>query len=102
MSKCSGFSSSRLLRLASFFNFGEYWNQAQKQLLLKQIDSLTEIPEVIGSYYVTRSMNNAFRNAVYNGDNYREALMEQVARANEELIRKQKEIDKKAERRERT
>lgn len=46
-----------------------------------------------GGYYTTRGIDNAFRNVRFNEENYRESLMEQIQKINDELARKKKEID---------
>ena len=46
----------------------------------------------MGSYYTSRGVDNAFRNVLFNSENYKEALMEQVETVNEELIRKADEF----------
>ena len=47
---------------------------------------------VLGDYYVTRGLNNGFRNTVYNGLNYKESLLTQNGIINTEMRRKQKEF----------
>ena len=56
---------------------------------------IREIPEVPGSYYVSRSIDNAFRNATYNMANPREALEKENAKINRELQRKRQELENK-------
>ena len=51
-----------------------------------------QIPEVLGGYYTARGIDNAFRNVIFSGDNYREALQEQIISVNDELKRKQQEF----------
>ena len=68
------------------------WTESQLELLYQQVEWLDEIPEVIGGYYTARGMDNAFRNVLFNGANYREALLEQMNIINTELARKQKEF----------
>ena len=70
------------------------WTDEQLEVLNQQINWLDEIPEVIGGYYTARGLDNAFRNVLFNGENYREALMEQMEVINTELTRKQKEFPK--------
>lgn len=68
------------------------WSSAQLDLLKRQMSFITEVPEVVGSYYTSRGVDNAFRNVLFNSENYKEALMEQVETVNEELIRKADEF----------
>ena len=68
------------------------WDSSQLSALTEQLQWLSEIPEVVGGYYTARGIDNAFRNVIFNADNYREALMEQVSSVNNELIRKQREF----------
>ena len=68
------------------------WTDAQLDMLNQQIVWLREIPEVVGGYYTVRGLDNAFRNVLFNGHNYRESLMEQMEIINTELTRKQTEF----------
>lgn len=68
------------------------WSAEETEVLLGQMKCIKEIPEVAGGYYVSRGLDNAFRNVAYNSKNYRESLMEQIDIVNDELERKQKEI----------
>ena len=68
------------------------WTREELSLLLEQRASIQEIPEVLGSYYTVRCLDNAFRNVYYSGQNFKEALAEQGVRNNAELARKQREF----------
>lgn len=68
------------------------WEDSQLKALQDQLQWICEIPEVVGGYYTARGIDNAFRNVIFNADNYREALMEQMVSVNDELIRKQQEF----------
>ena len=61
---------------------------------MEQRTSITELPEVLGGYYVVRSIDNAFRSVLYNGANYKEALLTQNVIINTELEIKQREFAK--------
>lgn len=68
------------------------WNEKQIRALQEQMKWIREIPEVLGGYYTARGIDNAFRNVIFSGDNYREALQEQIISVNDELKRKQQEF----------
>jgi len=68
------------------------WDEEELDLLMKQRLMIRELPEVLGGYYVSRGLDNAFRNVVYMGANYKEALMEQNTKINAEMVRKQQEL----------
>lgn len=69
------------------------WTDSELSILKEQMSYIKEIPEVVGGYYTTRGIDNAFRNVRFNEENYRESLMEQIQKINDELARKKKEID---------
>ncbi len=68
------------------------WEEDELALLMAQREQIRELPEVLGGYYVSRGLDNAFRNVLYSGANYKEALMEQNTKINAELTRKQQEL----------
>ena len=70
------------------------WSEQNLKVLMEQRTSITELPEVLGGYYVVRSIDNAFRSVLYNGANYKEALLTQNVIINTELERKQREFAK--------
>jgi len=70
------------------------WSEQERQVLMEQRASVVELPEVLGGYYVVRSIDNAFRSVLYNGANYKEALLTQNVIINTELARKQREFAK--------
>jgi len=64
------------------------WDSDDLKILNQQRELIKEIPEVPGSYYVGRSVDQAFW-AVYNkGDNVKDALLKWSDIANEEITRK--------------
>lgn len=69
------------------------WTSAQLRSIQEQIDTLFCIPEIPGSYYITRCLNNAFQNTVISGKNAREQLITWNAQINMELERKREEFD---------
>ena len=48
-----------------------------------------------GAYYTPRNLTNAFRSVVYDGMNYREALLKYSAEIDRELERKREEYSGK-------
>ena len=68
------------------------WTPEESQLLLSQKAWVVDLPEVLGGYYVSRGVDNAFRNTVLSGKNYKEALIEQSIKVNAEIARKQQEF----------
>ena len=68
------------------------WGTQEREMLLKVRETVRELPEVLGGYYVSRGIDNAFRNVLYANANYKEALLTQNNRINAELERKQREI----------
>ena len=68
------------------------WNSQERAILREQRRWVTEIPEIPGSYYTSRCLDNAFRSVVYNGDNPRKVFEKQVEIINNELERKRLEL----------
>lgn len=68
------------------------WDEDNYNALMEQRSRIQELPEVLGGYYVVRSIDNAFRTVLYNGANYKEALLTQNVIINTELERKQREF----------
>ena len=71
--------------------FSKYsWKSGDRDILLEQWAQVEEIPEVPGSYYLARAVDQAFWAAV-NGENPSEALIRWSNVANDEIARKIKE-----------
>ena len=70
------------------------WEDAQIAKLQEQMSFIQEIPELVGGYYTTRGVDNAFRSVVLLGDNYRNTLSEENISINKELERKRLEIQR--------
>ncbi len=67
------------------------WERGDLEILLEQREWIKEVPEVPGSYYVSRSIDQAFW-AVYNDENApKDALTRWALEANNEIDRKIKE-----------
>ncbi len=71
---------------------GSLWTEEEKELLLAQWENVVEVPEIPGGYYVTRNIDNAFRQVFYNGENARDTLNYWMNAVNEELDRKQVQL----------
>ena len=68
------------------------WSQEEKEQLLTSWEDVTDIPQTPASYYISRSLTNAFRKVVYNYNNPREVLGKYSADMNLELQRKREEF----------
>jgi len=72
---------------------GSLWRDEEKEMLLEQWENVVEVEEIPGGYYVTRNVDNAFRQVYYNGENARDTLYYWMNAVNEELIRKQSQLN---------
>lgn len=68
------------------------WGAAEQSILLDQWREVQEIPELPGSYYTTRSIDNAFRGVIFQWKNPRESLNLWNKQINEEIKRKRFEF----------
>ena len=71
------------------------WNYEQQQLISKQWDTMFQLEQVPGAYYVERNLTNAFRSVVFNNNNARETLVEYNKVINKEILRKIEEFGQK-------
>ncbi len=69
------------------------WGSEQLELLELQRSVTTDIPNLPGSYFTTRAINNAFVSAVIDSQNPREALLYWNEEINFELERKREEFN---------
>ncbi len=69
------------------------WGSEQLELLEKQRSVVTDIPNLPGSYFTQRAINNAFVSAVIDSQNPREALLYWNEEINFELERKREEFN---------
>jgi len=69
------------------------WNEAELQVIENQLSVSRAVPQVPGSYYLTRHLNNAFRAVVISGEDLRDTLSEYNVTINEELTTKRKEFE---------
>ncbi|MEG1886945.1 MAG: extracellular solute-binding protein [Oscillospiraceae bacterium] len=64
------------------------WDPIDLEILLAQREQIREIPEVPGSYYVSRAVDQTFWNVFNNGANVKDALLKWTEIANSEITRK--------------
>lgn len=67
------------------------WNPNDLEKLMNQWDSVNELPEVPGSYYLTRAVDQAFWSVINDGYNSKDAITEWSQVADNEIARKIKE-----------
>lgn len=70
----------------------QMWSSQQSQVLSEQRRWMKGIPQVPGSYFLSRHLNNAFRKVVYNSADVLETLNEYTDVINKELTNKRKEF----------
>jgi ABC-type glycerol-3-phosphate transport system substrate-binding protein len=68
------------------------WPVADQRNLAAQWEWVVGVPEVPGSYYLPRHLDNAWRRVFYNGWNHRETLLEYARLVNEEITAKRSEF----------
>lgn len=69
------------------------WSTHEIDTLNAQREHIVTIPEVVGGYYVTRSIDNAFRDVFFKGWNPRDAIYKHMIIANSEITRKRIEFN---------
>lgn len=69
------------------------WNEGDIEILLKQRSYIEEIPEVPGSYFVSRSVDQAFWNVTDKGERAKDMLDKWGTIASNEIKRKIKEYE---------
>ena len=69
------------------------WSSQEKEALRAQRQWVREIPEIPGSYYTSRCLDNAFRSVIYDGENPRKVFEKQVKIIDSELERKRLELE---------
>ena len=67
------------------------WDDDTKATLLEQWSRIEEVPEIPGSYYLTRAVDQAYWAVVNNSDNYQTTMEKWAKIANGEITRKIKE-----------
>ena len=68
------------------------WSSEELTMLTTQRENVVELPEIPGSYYVSRSIDNAFRAVLYDKKNPRETFEKENRNINEEIARKRREL----------
>lgn len=68
------------------------WTLEEQNMLNSQWDDVKGVPEVPGSYYTPRGIQNAFRTTIYSYSNPYETLHESQLDIDEEIARKYKEF----------
>ena len=69
------------------------WEESDLEILLAQREQIQEIPEVPGSYYLTRSVDQAFWSVINGNSSVKDALSKWGREANEEIKRKISEYE---------
>ncbi|MHB1454056.1 MAG: extracellular solute-binding protein [Saccharofermentanales bacterium] len=68
------------------------WSKSEREVLNAQRLEIVEVPEVPGSYFLSRCLDNAFRDVLFSSTNPRVALERENISINRELARKQLEL----------
>jgi ABC-type glycerol-3-phosphate transport system substrate-binding protein len=68
------------------------WSKKEQEVLLQQWFEVQEIPEIPGSYYTIRGLENAFRTVVFDWENPRETFDYWTKQINDEIKRKRREF----------
>lgn len=68
------------------------WSRSEYAKLLEQWDEVCEIPEIPGSYYTVRGIDNAFRSVILNSKNPKETLLKYSRDIDAEIKRKRGEF----------
>jgi ABC-type glycerol-3-phosphate transport system substrate-binding protein len=68
------------------------WPKEDEQVILEQWRWYKEVPNLPGSYFLTRELNNAWNRTVVDGMNDRESLEEAIVNIDREMARKDQEF----------
>lgn len=68
------------------------WSADEYVSIMEQFENICVTPQIPAAYYVTRNLNNAFRQVVYNGEDAREILSIYNEEINKEIKRKNQEL----------
>lgn len=68
------------------------WTNAEQEILQAQRQNVVGIPEIPGSYFISRCLTNAFRNVVSSGENPVKSLNKYNKDINAEITRKRTEF----------
>ena len=69
------------------------WTKAELEVLLTQLAQSRAVPEVPGSYFISRHLTNAFRAVVISGNDLKDTLEKYSTVINEELTVKRREFE---------
>lgn len=69
------------------------WDSSMRDVIVTAMNQASEIPEYPGSYYVSRSVYQAFWNVVENNKNAKQTLLEFAREADDEIARKWKQYE---------
>ncbi len=69
------------------------WTASELKVIENELLISKAVPQVPGSYYLTRHLNNAFRAVVISGEDMRDTLSDYNVTINEELETKRKEFE---------
>ena len=64
------------------------WDSEDLKILLEERNNIKEIPEIPGSYYLSRSVDQAFWAVINGTDTVKDAVTKWGKEANEEIKRK--------------
>ena len=68
------------------------WSKKELEVLTKQLESVSAVEQVPGGYYLSRNLDNAFRNAVYYNKKPMDVMFDYVYKINGELSSKRSEL----------
>lgn len=68
------------------------WNKKELEILTKQLETVSAVEQVPGGYYLSRNLDNAFRNAVYYNKKPMDVMFDYVYKINGELSSKRSEL----------
>lgn len=68
------------------------WSREELKVMLEQLETVSAVEQVPGGYYLSRNLDNAFRNAVYYNKKAMDVMFDYVHKINNELIEKRKEL----------
>lgn len=74
------------------------WDETMKGVILESYNNTREIAEYPGSYYVSRSVYQAFWNVVENNQNPKDTLLKFAEEADQEIARKWKQYENRGKR----
>ena len=68
------------------------WSKHELSVITEQLKSVSALEQVPGGYYLTRNLDNAFRNAVYYDKEPIDVMFDYVYKINNEIIAKRTEL----------